>query len=97
MAQKKADNDLIISTLLSINKKLEEANIIASIQSKEYLTLSETAKYLGYSEAYIYILVSKKRLPCYKPTGDDKGKLYFAKSELNDFITQKTAIPAAHL
>jgi len=47
------------------------------------MNIDEAADFLNYKKSYIYQLVSKKKIPCYKPTG---GYLYFKQKDLEDFI-----------
>ena len=43
-------------------------NDFAIIQ-KEFLTIKETANYLGITKSYLYKLTSTKKIPYYKPFG----------------------------
>jgi excisionase family DNA binding protein len=46
------------------------------------LNLREAAKFLGIAEGTLYNLVSRKKIPSYKPM----GLLIFKQEELEDFI-----------
>jgi len=61
-----------------------------SILSKEILTLEEATWYLGLSKSSIYKLTSKRGIPFYSPGGK---KLYFKKSEIDNWIYQSKIIP----
>ncbi|GHT78553.1 hypothetical protein FACS1894130_05330 [Spirochaetia bacterium] len=49
------------------------------------LGIKEAAELTGYSRGYIYQLIHWGKIPHHKPTGL-KGKVFFKKSELLDFI-----------
>ncbi len=48
-----------------------------------FLSVDETASFLGIRKSYLYKLVHERRLPCYKPLG---GKILFDPDELENFI-----------
>lgn len=74
-----------VSTLEdSINKVMQE-----NWQTKEVLTTSETAAYLGISESYLYKLTSNKLIPHYKPNG---RLVYFKKEELAQWVLRNPII-----
>jgi len=50
---------------------------------KTALSISEAAVFTGLSKNYLYKLVSKKRIPFYKPCG---GRIFFKENELEKFI-----------
>ncbi|WP_029446183.1 helix-turn-helix domain-containing protein [Cellulophaga baltica] len=52
-----------------------------STQEDPFLTIDEVAKLLNMTKGSIYGLVHKNAIPYHK-----KGKLYFLKSEINDWI-----------
>ena len=53
--------------------------------SKNVLTSTEAALYLGIAEGYLYKLTSKKKIPHYKPNG---RCIYFNKEELSRWALQ---------
>jgi excisionase family DNA binding protein len=53
--------------------------------SKNVLTSTEAALYLGIAESYLYKLTSKKKIPHYKPNG---RCIYFNKEELSRWALQ---------
>lgn len=53
---------------------------------KEILSSNEAAAYLDISIHQLYKLSSARKLPTYSPTG---GKIYFLKSELDEWVTSK--------
>lgn len=52
----------------------------------ELLSLEAACKYLKLSASYIYKLTSRRMIPHYSPLGK---KLYFRRSELDQWIQQK--------
>lgn len=56
--------------------------------SKEVLTSTEAALYLGIAESYLYKLTSMKKIPHYKPHG---RCIYFNKHELTDWALRNPA------
>jgi excisionase family DNA binding protein len=50
---------------------------------KENMTVAEAAEYSGYSKPYLYQLVSRKEIPCHRPTG---GRVFFRRAELDGFL-----------
>jgi excisionase family DNA binding protein len=53
---------------------------------REMLSFEETCKYLNLSASYLYKLTSRKGIPHYSPSGK---KLYFKRSELDQWLQQK--------
>lgn len=49
------------------------------------MTVSQASEYTGYAKAYLYSLIRKRKIPYYKGEGV-RGKVIFAKEELDDFI-----------
>ena len=73
--------DFIIKKLEDIDAKISNQSIL----SKEFLTLAETALYLGHSKSSMYRMTSKKEIPFYNPGGK---KIYFKRRELDDWISK---------
>jgi len=48
-----------------------------------FLSVDETASFLGIRKSYLYKLVHERRVPCYKPLG---GKILFDADELDAFV-----------
>ena len=67
----------------TIEQWCERMEKITLLGNKEILTLSEAAMLTGYKEKGLYELTSNKRIPHYKKN----GKLYFKKSELEEWMT----------
>lgn len=68
------------------------ANIISC--TKEFLTASETAIYLGISKSYLYKLTSHRMIPFYRP----QGKLMlFKRQELNGWVQSNRVEPDSEL
>lgn len=58
-------------------------NVVST--SKEYLTLEETALFLGCTRSQLYKMTHERTVPFYKPTGK---MVYFEKAELIKWIRQ---------
>ena len=56
------------------------------INTKELLTIEETAQYLGISKSYLYKLTSRGAIPHYKPFGK---MVYFNRKELVKWLQRK--------
>lgn len=69
----------IIQQLERIEALMKEQRLL----KKEFLTLTETAEYLGQSKSSIYKMTSKKLIPFYSPGGKNK---YFKRTELDRWI-----------
>ncbi|MDR2500117.1 MAG: helix-turn-helix domain-containing protein [Treponema sp.] len=52
------------------------------------MTVEQAAAFLGFSKHYIYQLVSKGKIPYYKPL---KGRVYFKRGDLLGFIYRNRA------
>lgn len=59
-----------------------------NLPMKKYLTVKESAEYLGISTQSLYELKMKKKLPSFKPggTGSKSGKVYFDIDDLNNYF-----------
>lgn len=65
-----------------ISKKLKKELILSrSVNEETFLTIDELSKLIKMSKGSIYQLVYKNSIPYHK-----KGKLYFLKSEILDWI-----------
>lgn len=53
--------------------------------NKEFLNFKEAMTLLGISASTLYKLTSSKSIPFYKP----KGKIYFIKDELVEYVKNK--------
>lgn len=51
---------------------------------KKYLTVRETAEYLGSTQQGVWKMAFDKKIRYYKPSGK---KLYFALADIEDYIT----------
>lgn len=60
----------------------------AGLATKNVLTLSEAATFLGISIGYLYRLTCGKKIPFYKPNGK---LVYFKRSELERWVTTNKA------
>lgn len=58
------------------------------IAHKEILSFKEALVYLDVSESFLYKSTSKKTIEFTKPNG---GKIYFKKSDLDDWMLQNTS------
>ena len=69
-----------IETLLKSMNRVENGNVTVT----EILNVDEAAKYLSSTKSYIYKQTSQNEIPHYK-----RGKkIYFKRSELDDWITK---------
>jgi excisionase family DNA binding protein len=58
---------------------------VQNMQQKEILSFREALVYLDVSESLLYKLTSNRAITFSKPNG---GKLYFKKSDLDNWMTQ---------
>jgi excisionase family DNA binding protein len=78
----------LLSSIISIIKDMEDEPraVVPAATKEEYpehLSVDKAAQFTGYSRSYIYRLIHLGRIPCYKPNG---GRLFFKKSELEEFL-----------
>lgn len=66
-----------------IDERFDRLEATALIGVKTLLTAEEAARYIGYAMKGLYELTYRKRIPHYKKN----GKLYFKKSELDEWLT----------
>ena len=52
---------------------------------KAYLSVSDAAIYLGVKKAYIYQLLHKRKISCYKPLN---GRVFFHQNDLDQFLSR---------
>jgi excisionase family DNA binding protein len=82
-------NEFLASFLVALEK--EEPAPIQRMENpapgvnllKDILTIQDAITLTGFSRGYIYNLIFNKKIPYYKPNG---GKIYFKKSELEEFL-----------
>jgi excisionase family DNA binding protein len=77
-------------SLERINLRLEHIEQLTAIGAKPILDIEETAVYTGLSKAHLYRLTSDRMIPHYKKN----KKLYFRKSELDDWMTESRVMTA---
>jgi excisionase family DNA binding protein len=53
---------------------------------KEFLSAKEAAEMTGYSEAYMYQLIHARKIPCHRPSGKNRSRIVFYRSELEQFL-----------
>ena len=70
------ENAFLIAKMLLKEARQEEA-----MQDDQFLTIEEAGKLIGYKRTSIYGLVQKNKIPYHK-----KGKLFFLKSELMEWL-----------
>ena len=71
-----------------IDERFDRLEAATLIGAKETLTADEAAIYTGYSIKGIYTLTSNKQIPHYKRN----GKLYFKKTELDEWMTENRVL-----
>lgn len=67
-----------------IDERFNRLESLTLIGAKTILTAEEAAAYTGYAIKGIYDLTHKRKIPHYKKN----GKLYFKKSELDEWLTE---------
>lgn len=60
----------------------------------DFVTLEQACAYLGVSSAQMYQYTHRKALPFYKPLG---RRIYFKRSELDDFIGSGRIAPQSEI
>lgn len=81
--------EFIQKEILEIKEILLSLNIV----QKEFLTLEETSVYFNLSKSWLHKRTSKKEIPFYKP----KGKIFFKKLELENWIFSSRVMPSIEL
>ncbi len=71
-----------------IDEKFSRLQAATLIGIKSTLTAEEAALYTGYAIKGIYDLTHKKKIPHYKKN----GKLYFKKTELDEWMTESRVL-----
>lgn len=71
-------------TMQELSDKLDRISQYTVIAAKSVLDLTEAALFTGFSIGHIYRLTSKKQIPHFKKN----RKLYFKKSELEDWMLE---------
>ena len=69
---------------LSLYQKTKTLNFIT--MEKEYLSVAETAKILGYKKSYVYQLIHKNAIPYYK-IGAGNRTVRFKREDLINYLT----------
>ena len=54
--------------------------------AKQFMTLAEVAEEFHVKKSWLYRLVSKDKIPFYKPNG---GKLFFIREDIENFMTSR--------
>ncbi len=83
-------NNLILDKLTEIASKLDEQNLL----QKTVLNFNEACKYLDVSPSHLYKLTSTRQVPHFCPQGK---KLYFKRTELDDWLQRKRQPTAEEL
>ena len=71
-----------------INSRLDRIEQLTLIGVKNVLSLEETAALTGFSVGHLYRLTSQKQIPHFKKN----RKLYFRKSDIEDWMTEKRVL-----
>jgi len=77
------DDNAINELVNRITDKLNLSLGRDPLQEDEFMTIDELAKFISMTKGSIYGLVHKNAIPYHK-----KGKLYFLKSEIMDWIKE---------
>lgn len=76
-----------------IQAQLDRIERLTLIGAKNTLDIKEAAIYTGRSVGYLYRLTSGRNIPHYKQA----GKVYFSKSELDEWMQQERVLTNAQL
>ena len=76
-----------------INSRLDRIEQLTLIGVKNVLSLEETAAFTGFSVGHLYRLTSQKQIPHFKKN----RKLYFRKSDIEDWMTEKRVLTGSEI
>jgi excisionase family DNA binding protein len=82
-------NELLSSLVAVIDDRKDKPPCPVSTETEKYpdiLSVGMAARFTGYSRSYIYKLIHFGRIPCHKP---NNGKVFFKKSELEEFLLSR--------
>lgn len=80
-------------TLRELSDKLNEVGRYALIGAKPVLDLDEATLFTGLSKGHLYRLTSERQIPHYKKN----RKLYFRKTELEEWLTADRVMTAEEI
>lgn len=83
-------NDDVMNVIEQRFDRLEQLTLIGA---KPVLNLEEAVMFTGLSKGHLYRLTSEKQIPCYKKC----RKLYFKKSELEDWLLERPIMTRAEV
>lgn len=75
-----------------IKEQLDRIEALTQIGAKAVLNVDEVCTYTGLSRSRIYTLCNQRIIPHYK-----QGKIYFKKSELEQWLTSRKVTTTAEL
>jgi len=78
------------ASLISRIERIEQLVLRIGTQEPGPFDLDAAAKYLGISKSHLYQLTSKAQIGHFKPAGK---KIYFDRSDLDDYLTRKRVVP----
>lgn len=81
--------DQISKTINDLRQEVKNISI-AGFYNKDILDMEEAAKYTGLSTGYLYKLVSRREISCYKAQVGHKN--YFKKEDLNHWLLAKRCL-----
>ena len=76
-----------------LNSRLDRIERLALIGAKNVLSLEETSELTGFSIGHLYRLTSQKQIPHFKKN----RKLYFRKSDIEDWMTEKRVLTGSEI
>ena len=76
--------------LQTIDTRLDRIERLTLISAKDVLDIDEASFFTGFSKGHLYRLTSERKIPHYKK----KRKLYFKKSELEDWLLEDKVMTA---
>lgn len=80
-------------TLQTLQEQLLRIERMTLIGAKQTLDINEAALYTGRSVGYLYRLTSSREIPHFKQS----GKLYFSKSELDEWMQSERVLTNTQL
>lgn len=66
-------------------RRINNYKLIGKMERK-YLSIKESAEYLGVSKQYIYILTSKKLIPHFKLNNGKRGKIVLDVEDIQKWV-----------
>lgn len=86
-------NEYVVSLVAALHEAPETAAppspvVIQHKPPKENMNITEAADYCGYSKSYLYQLIHRNEIPFHRPMGGLRGRIFFKRKELDEFIAR---------